>query len=66
MTTTVTFQPGETQQGVLVSTLTDSEAEATESFIAMLSSASPGASIGVDTAVVNIIDETGRMFQIER
>ena len=57
---TITFEPsGNTIAFVTVQTLSDERAELTETFTAQLSQPSPGLTITVDTATIEIADATG-------
>lgn len=61
----MTFNPGQTLETVSVPTLSDAIAENTEQFIAVLSDASTGITIGDDTATVDIEDSTNVMVEFE-
>lgn len=54
------FDPGQTQETVLVEILDDDVVEVTEEFEAVLSSPSAGVSLGVSLATVEILDVTGK------
>ena len=59
VTPTLEFSPGVTQLSVSVTALTDSVVENAESFSAVLSNPSAGATLGEDTADIEILDATG-------
>ena len=54
------FTAGETSRTVQVAILADTVVEDTETFNALLTSPSAGATLGVDTAMVSITDATGQ------
>lgn len=54
------FAAGQNSRTVPISILTDDVVEDREVFDVILSSPSAGVTLGDDTAVVNIIDATGR------
>lgn len=56
---TVEFSPRQTQASVDVTALSDSAAEVAETFSAVLSSPSEGATLAQDVATINIQDLTG-------
>ena len=56
---TVQFSAGQTQASVDVTALTDSAVEVGETFSAVLSSPSEGATLDQDMATINIEDLTG-------
>lgn len=53
------FAAGQSQATVSVEILDDDVVEVTEQFNGILSIPSPGVMLGVDTAIVDIVDDTG-------